>query len=272
MHPGGQPGLGWVKEGVLPWRSGVHKRKFIASEGKFISENGDCSDGKFAFWGELESPTSFIKTNLNSPYPFAVHTPLKSNFPKGGQGLLGTDPNVFGNFFTYSNCKQDSCKSLKELEEWSILLFGSQVNEKFCLDTCFVVDKSFNWAISDSCSVFNDPFYNEVTFKPMHANTNSCSKNKSCSPGNEYVAYKAKMFSESQNELYSFVPCKKVNDDLNSYCFKRPIIDLGEINHFSGRNIKITKSNKENVLGIWKNVVKQIRAQNLLLGVYAKTP
>lgn len=141
-----------VPSGVCPWNRGnrrvgmSHRRKFLVCEGRYVRD-GSEGKGEVGFWGEWEPPSIVRQTRRAAGEPCFFHTPAFYE-PKRYEGLLDTDPFVFGGRFLYTGCRQHTAHNapggaretvLKKLGRGSIILFGSCVSKKFVIDTVFVV-------------------------------------------------------------------------------------------------------------------------------------
>lgn len=255
IHPGGYD----RREGKILWNRGKHKRKLIKNEILFLEDSGKSKNELGYFWGEWESYSIASRENFNGNKYYAhtllLHstdndkTGVISDSCSGGcknadNGLLNTDPYVFGNHFYYSNCMQNKYPILKNLRENDIIIFGSRVNGEFVLDTVFVVD----------CEITNDECSD--CFKSVTGNL--LTKESNCK------IYKGKMYNEKakKDEIYSFFPC-------SNKPFDRPVLDLeGITKQKRGVHYIKEKSSKE----MWNNIVAAVKSKGLKIGVWAKEP
>src|SRR5579862_2667553 len=128
----------------LTWSTAAdHFRRFMVYRGKALERvNGSLIEEDLCFWGEWEAGAKHLRDfSTRSPgMPHHLYRPEISTKPEGF--VQNTDPLVFGSSFLYTNCKQRGQGKLKHLAAGSIILFGSRVDRRFCLDTLFVVGSS----------------------------------------------------------------------------------------------------------------------------------
>jgi len=130
--------------GIRYWNNEQHHcRKYLISKGKHRSSaEEEDSEGFLTFWGEWEPQSRFKK--LDAPtnrHPKYLHKPF---LLKGSTGRHNTDPFVFGKRFWYTNCHQENYRFLRGLPIGSMILFGTQYNNRFALDTVFVVKDGYS--------------------------------------------------------------------------------------------------------------------------------
>ena len=255
MHPGGYD----RREGEISWNRGKHKRKLIKNKILFLEDDGKSKNESGYFWGEWESYSIASCENFNGNKYYAhtllLHssdndkTDVTSENCNGGcksadNGLLNTDPYVFGNHFYYSNCMQSRYPILKNLHENDIIIFGSRVNGEFVLDTVFVVECKIKNAKCSDC-------FKTVTVNLLDKESNN-------------KIYKSKMYNEKakKDEIYSFFPC-------SDKPFDRPILALeGITKQKRGVHYIKEKTSKE----IWNDIVAAVKSNGLKIGVWAKEP
>src|SRR4051794_907574 len=92
---------------MMPWNTGRHARKFLASRGLAQSDDGSEAQDELVFWGEWESESNYRRLGRDRPagMPSVVHEPFWVD-PDDRSFRQNTDPYVFGDCFRYSNCKQ----------------------------------------------------------------------------------------------------------------------------------------------------------------------
>jgi len=167
LHPGGEhkPDRGRY----ISWNRGKHKRKFIKQDGYYLDENNRMMKDKIVFWGEWE-PQSVVagEGKIDNPvhhgpkYIYEPYYDLDEAKKKDGKrsdsidckgGLLqNTDPFVFGDRFLYGICKQ--CRKtgptkLTCLEKGAIIVFGSCKEQRFVVDTIFVVGDYIDYTCTE---------------------------------------------------------------------------------------------------------------------------
>lgn len=255
-------------EGVRLWnrciineKSNSHKRKFIEHIGKFIEniENPTEESGVLRFWGEYEGYSRFflLDRKMHTPYwnsPYAVHMPF---FYKKNINDQNTDPFIFGETFYYAVCKK---ANLKNLNPGDLILFGSEFgkrgNEKFYLDTLFVVDKELPSIIDNK--VF-DYIYIESTLNRIGLSKDSFGV---------MPIHTGLKFSLNRPNLYSFVPSRMAHFET----FGRPVIDtlkygLQKPGARTGSKSRIL-DNSESIQAIWKSLAYDVINQGFVLGTH----
>ncbi|MCI0689930.1 MAG: hypothetical protein L0Y54_22235, partial [Sporichthyaceae bacterium] len=140
-HPGPEHRPG--PAATMQWNTGAHARKFLHSPGRYLDGDGTAGSDQLVFWGEWEPPSRVIERwPADGGLPRYLHQPVWSR-PGSRQPRQNTDPWVFGETFLFSNCRQltpaGNPSALQRLTRGSIILFGSQLDGRFVLDTVFVV-------------------------------------------------------------------------------------------------------------------------------------
>jgi len=273
----------------------LHPGKEHNATASYISKKSKNSQrDNLYFWGEWEAPSKVLK-NVNS---------ANKNFPKNifspyytpESGTVNTDPFVFGKEFYYFICKQGHYPSLRNIPDGSIILFGSNKNNIFVLDTLFVVKSCDEYDIREIETLkykYNTTFFN-VSLKPVANKLEYVDKKEikkdscgSCLPSNNddeddykptknlhnYKIYRAVMYHEKENfdGMYSFVPCMAGSRGENG--FERPRIVLPDvISNEQNQGIKNFKT--DNIKPFWENIKEQIfnNHQNLDLLVECYYP
>ena len=233
-HPGGQSVLSkrGGQSSLKEWNIGSHCRNFLIAKGQYVTGNALSGQQDLLFWGEWE-PDSKIIASFNPPDPVLYPTYLHSPFlrlDKGGKVIKynsnwnptkrnscsptcspfqNTDPFVFDEYFLYSLCRQETFASMKNLDAGSIILFGSTISAKrggpyFVLDTVFVVGEkrsytAGNW--QNDLSGFIPKYYDEIMGFGTWMNKNI-----------PFTCYKGATFHHPVDGMYSFVPCKTVEE------------------------------------------------------------
>ena len=142
LHPSQEAFPTNADDKIIQWNNYItHRRKFLLSKGEYINQDGVLKVDDLTFWGEWEPQSEILKIiNQNSHLPNYPNTPYLD--PSVSERTHTTDPYVFGKNFKYFICRQHANRHiLKSVEPGSIILFGSSINFKFCLDTLFVVSK-----------------------------------------------------------------------------------------------------------------------------------
>jgi hypothetical protein len=246
-----------------------HRRKFLLSNGRYISNNTEQEE-KLTFWGEWEAQSYITKLKKTLPFhPNYINRPF-INF-KVKNRLHNTDPHIFGKHFKYLICRQKSYDILRNLEPFSMILFGSNINNKFCLDTLFLVsNESTPFTIKSIEETFNqkDQYYYLSVQQLLNEKTNSTNFRYY-----EGVQYRNK---KMYHNIYSFVPSKLYNPNNDaSYVFKQPIINLDIINHKLLQGINSNNNHNytiKEIVHYWNEIVNQIERFGLFRGIYFENP
>ncbi len=246
----------WNKD-ILKNNKKPHYRKFICNNGEFISNlETQPQKGNLLFWGEWEGNSIFNPINNGKGVPNGIHEPFHS---KSILGFQNTDPYVFGDFFKYAICSQNGV--MCNLDNGSLILFGTTTNSGFLLDTVFVIKthETANSVCNNNAANYTQ-IYREETLEPLssfYLIPNPLSKNK---------LYHSQTWWEN-NEYFSFVPCKEALT--NSY--NKVILNLNWLTkqkighpykHFANLNPK----------NIWEKIVDSVLKQGFLLGVKFDEP
>ena len=136
--------------GIRKWNElPSHKRKFLLCKGTYVDKDWKAKQAPLTFWGEWEAQSYFKSTGLKKGIsPQFLHKPFLDD-SYSGLRKNNTDPFVFGNNFWYTNCKQRKGSFTTRLDDFSIILFGTERKNGFYLDTVFVVGKSISPPFSD---------------------------------------------------------------------------------------------------------------------------
>lgn len=269
----------------IPWNNNpTHRRKFLLSEGEYVNEQEKLEMDELTFWGEWEAQSEIISISKSDRHP-PNYFNIPFVDPSVPERTHTTDPYVFGRNFKYFICRQRAnANILKNLEPNSIIVFGSSINFKFCLDTVFIISnskKKYNLnsigqvlPISERGQFYFvsiNPIYGDTNCNPQVEEEDNCRINQA----EDFAYYEAVSFSERNiyNQMYSFVPCKTYNkaQSLNS-TFIQPEIKLDFIQGAQTRGINSKECSIEEINAYWNEIVKQVEAQNLLKGTFFKTP
>jgi hypothetical protein len=275
-HPGPERK---VAEGQdrLEWSRGDHTRKFLKANGTYVTTDDQVADGPVAFWGEWEPPSRVIHAfaPAGGGEPRWLHEPYW-RFPGPEAGLNDTDPLVFGDHFTYSNCRQPNQHNLHDLEEGSLILLGSGRKNGsewgFILDTVLVTGGPPGDYTPASGIPDCQPVVQGVVLDPLRADPGWS--------GFKFARYRGRTFREAHQGPFSFVPCKPC-DDLTGCAFARPVIELEEpptapdspwLRPSAVMVARCQHADPDRLQRIWSEVVEQVRGQGLALGVRLEVP
>lgn len=190
-------------KGVRQWNElNGHRRKFMHCRAQYLNRlDQRPQSGLVSFWGEWEAQSWMEE--LDSPEecvrPRFVHYPFLDDSYQGAK-RHNTDPFVFGNHFWYTNCKQRPGGVASRLEQGSVILFGTEFQEGFRLDTVFVVGQSWRQEEIPAEII-------EVAPPQLRA-TNFCHNDLCRDPEMRHLRfYSGQSYVEDQG-FFSFVPCK----------------------------------------------------------------
>lgn len=277
-HPGPEREVATGQDHV-EWSRDSHTRKFLKATGTYLTADGQVADGPVAFWGEWEPPSRVIHTfaPAGNGRPRWLHEPYW-RFPSPAAGLNNTDPLVFGDCFTYSNCRQENPnqRNLHDLAGGSLILFGSGRKNgrewEFILDTVLVTGGPPADYTPATGIPGCEPVVQGVVLDPLRADP-ECS-------GFRFARYRGRTFRETPQGPFSFVPCKPC-DDVSGCAFARPVIELKEppaapdnpwLRPPAVMVARCQPARPEQLEKIWSEVVGQVRAQGLTLGVHMNVP
>lgn len=259
------------------------------NNGTILENNNQSAIKKLMFWCEWEPP-SLVTKQLHklegSTFPQYLHTELfnpeliqttqnlnncsnlknEDGYRSFKKYYQNTDPCVFGDQFNYFVCLQAKQKRkgsgdmattmLTELDKGSIILFGSKVStnqkNKFIIDTVFVVKDWIDYYSLHDILKTKSPNvskeYINIALQFLGENTFSYKRR----------LYFGATYSDPQDGIYSFVPCKIYND--NNQGFERPSLDLGDINyaHSQGYMCLEDTNNLTKIREFWLSIKCQV--------------
>lgn len=232
MHPGIEScPTRQNKRDLIPWNHSKHKRKFLCNNGWYLN-NGQMVYDKLTFWGEWE-PQSRI-TRIDNPkedrsLPHFIHHPvLNLSEPKKdslNRCRQNTDPFVFHEQFLYRCCKQTrktGQTQLAHLLPGSIVLFGSKVNQRFAIDTVFVVGKFEDYYNQKNAMDFDSNLEKYAEIVGVGMNGSKCESHRL-----QMRLYYGASPDKHYEGMYSFVPCKRLSD--NEQGWARPTLTQDDI-------------------------------------------
>ncbi|HWP00633.1 MAG TPA: hypothetical protein VNL74_08420 [Methylococcus sp.] len=172
---------------------------------------------------------------------------------------------VFGDRFLYSNCRQARNRKLRELAPGSLVVFGSKHRGEFVIDTVFVVGdetQDFLGATADEVGV--DELVRAVVFDPLRRNPKTAHQ--------QFRLYRGRTFAEAPSGPFSFVPCRSYNEA--DPAFARPILRLPPrwIEPNLAMAARVTAASATEVHQLWGEIVDQVQADGLALGVRLDAP
>jgi len=272
IHPGAEHKVD--ADGWTPWNLTMHKRKFLSVAGSYVDKSEQVHNSLIAFWGEWEGPSKRVHSWADDPQlPTNLVAPVFPGAASPIDGLQNTDPYVFGSKFLYTFCKQSRRDGrttfLAHLEPGSLILFGSQLQKQFVLDTVFVVDDNIiphnRLTINEGLTADVSETFRSVTLDPMYWDKNVSDKAT-------HSLYSGAHLNSQFDSMFSFFPCLPHSDGAYAR-FARPVIDIpAVINQKLQQGQKGTELLPEQTKEIWFQVVEQVRNQGLHLGISAAEP
>jgi hypothetical protein len=283
LHPGNEHS----KVSGISWNEGNHLRKFMRTSGSYKSSISDnTQSGDIVFWGEWEPPAKHLESlagtgelpnNLFQPFPPSIENYEMNGLEKD------TDPYIFNEQFLYGICQQSTDKDLnklKTLPKGSVILFGSKLNNKFVLDTVFVVEDSIRYSLNEYQQILDDPripeMYEDVFFKRLRGdslNTSNCPPEDSTNWLKEtFTLYFGANPDRRVNGMFSFFPCQTYKG--TSKCgFPRPPLNLKGVSQKMPRGYKHKFegiNDSGDIKAFWKRIIdKLINQYDLKLGINA---
>lgn len=242
----------------MAWNRGDHARKFLRADATYV-ENGETHKGSVTFWGEWEPPSAVTALPRTGPdEPRYLHDPFWSR-PRDKSGLQNTDPLVFGERFLYSNCRQRGNRKLRRLAPGSLVLFGSTLHGEFVLDTAFVVGESEEYTRRTTRHLDVPAWTRAVVFDPLCGGEGD----------DTFRLYRGRRPDDGDGP-YSFVPCLPYRADGSG--FARPVIRLPWLNPRLTQGAGARPADARRVRDVWTEVVNQVEAAGLCLGVELAPP
>ena len=257
----------------VEWNNGPHRRRLVKHVGDYVDANGMLQNGELLFWTEWEGPTTAAKlmaTNglCNARYLHKIKYPkypsVQGNIPYAC--WQNTDPCVFGRSFKYSNCRQDHHTILRNLLQGSLVAFVSMIRGTYYLDTLLVVGESQRYSTDKTNTVNCSEEYMALTLDRLEAHRH-------------YTFYRGVKFPETphdENILFSFTPSRVYVGLDYQRDFARCALDVDAINNAVGRKvftnanlrgIRQTLSTEQETCRAWKEIFRQVTAQEFVCGV-----
>ena len=276
IHPGKEQTS--VQRGWCQWNSAVrsdkawpHRRKFLLSQAAYLrrSVTSKSETGKIGFWGEWESPSYALEVRKQGiDFPQFYHLPALYE-PVSYEGLLDTDPFVFGKRFLYNGCQQHTAHNrpggavetfLRRLAVGSMILFGSSVRGRFVLDTVLVVSdyKDYPNGVFTELQGLVPKEYYAIALHPQARGNKTV---------DSFRLYRGAMLESPVAGMFSFVPCSPAQGI--RFGFVRPNIVLPILTQNLTQGKKLIPMHGHNaVLAVWTEVVQQVLATQCALAHY----
>jgi hypothetical protein len=269
-HPGKEHVVG--PSGIRPWPRAdeLHRRTFLQSSAHYRLERDGLDEyGDVMFWGEWEGEARLI-TELD-PIPEGPRFLCAPN-PRGeppittdGTPPQNTDPFVWGETMAYIGCRQPRNRKLRALGRGSLILFGSNLNDRFVLDTVLVVH---GWA-EHHCDTFGENLCGIATDAHLRAGL---------APFHGWGMRKTLRYYAGATPrdpvagMYSFVPCMPSIGA--RFGFARPEITLdGLIDpdlRMQARSSEPLEA--ETIAELWNDVLHQVTRYGLGLATRLELP
>jgi hypothetical protein len=268
-HPGPEHDASGLDHMAWSLRGTPHARKFLKAQGTYIT-GGQVVDGPMAFWGEWEPPSRIIHAFAagGNRRPRWLHEPYLQRPAPGS--AHNTDPLVFGEHFTYSNCHPRTNQKLRNLPEGSVILFGSTMKMngewEFVLDTVVVTGEGTEpYTTGSSASLDCQQVVQDVVLGPMRSDP-GCQDTK-------FTLYRGRTYPEAPDGPYSFVPCTPCND-VEGCGFARPAIRLSEqwLRPPLAMSARCVPAIGDQLHGLWQEVARQVGEAGLSLGIRMEAP
>ena len=257
-----------------------HARRLVVHDGEYVDDRGILKTGKLAFWTEWEAATTATRMPRSSvpgcaKWRHAVESPLVNTFTNG----INTDPCVFGLTFKYCCCQQHKPKEtkpriLRRLSPGSIVLFGSRFKTQFLLDTVFVVsDKRVDYTEGDSVGIGKlgvSDEYRALSLDRLRGKQDN-------------TFFRGATFDSQVESIWSFTPAREFLKS-DSRCGERFFLDIGKLNDAfkadrplstdprKKRDVTICRTDLENAVKAWKEILRQIRDKGFLPAVHFDWP
>ncbi len=257
---------------VMPWNAGSHARKFMRSPGRLVDGDGTAHEGSVVFWGEWEPLSRVVdRWAPDGRKPRFLHEPCWA--APADAGLANTDPWVFGERFRFSNCKQLTPRGrpsvLQSLTPGSIVLFGSQVDDLFVLDTVFVIADRTPYTPAKSTQLEVDDAFRACTLERLARDRHE----RIDVPHARFTLFQGAMHEDPLDGMFCFVPARLADGD--DVRFARPPIRLpGYVNPKSkqapsgARRARTLDDARE----VWESVRQQVWDAGCMLGIRIATP
>jgi hypothetical protein len=244
----------------LDWNIGDHGRKYVLADAQW-TDGVTAYEGRATLWCEWEPQSSVlapVEDGLgNARWLQQPHCDV----PAGDAWRQNTDPLVFGDGFIYSNCRQATNSKLRSLARGSLVLFGSKLGGRFCLDTVIVIDGSSGFRPVDGLG--DDPRLAELIIDPLALNP--------ADSGRTFRLYRGATTKAPVDGMFSFSPCLPYDGGPRG--FARPALDLG---HFLTPNLamqaRCTVATAAESHDTWSRVVDQVLSAGLMLGTHFAMP
>lgn len=276
IHPGPQPPQKLIVGKRKAWnRLPEHKRCFIEAPGQVLGDPNHRAQSheKVRFWGEWEAEADIVQ-DFQHPREGEPEMCIRPTVTKPDvfDRHQNTDPFVFDGPFIYCICQQPTSPQLRNLERGDIILFGSSLGGNFVLDTVFVVATPEPYRPGSRVPATAPPSFRAVTNWPLsHGTTGqACAEpDTGCATTEELTFYRGATPDQSVDGMFSFAPAIIPSDARES--FTRPSLTAtGPLKDCISPGLRQrfrAEPMPTGVRAVWDEVVRRVRAEQLLLGV-----
>lgn len=278
-------------EGTKEWNYDDHRRKYMCAQGDYTDGKKLRTGVQLCFWGEWEPQSRYSRTGFAAA-PRYVHRPflnLSAKIKDDGKIRQNTAPFVFSDAFYYRCCQQvrkTGSTLLSYLDAGSIVLFGSNVNGGFAIDTVFVVGDSRAYTdVPDPVELkgFVPELYPEIVGIGFgsDADPDAACRGGSCAVKSnrkqngkalplQYRCYSGATFANRVEDMYSFVPCRLAKDAEQNP--RRLVISSRDIDFISDnqtQGFKYMRNEKEpgDAYAVWQKVRQLCKENGFLEGL-----
>lgn len=272
LHPGGEhePDSADCRS----WNRANHQRTFLRCRGAYVGTDGVLTKDEIMFWGEWEPPVRVVASypDATAGLPRYICEPYL-DLPDHFDQHQNTDPFVFGERFIYAICQQYTVRGptgMQSLERGSIVLFGSHKENRFYLDTVFVVGKSIehdaeNYEVALEKYVPRE--YIDAVLRPWYASLGT-----DPGPYRQGRLYLGATYTDPVAGMFSFFPCLPAEQAPAG--FARPVIQLSDyVTDTQRQSRRVTPVPcLDTALAVWRHVVRQVEDAGLRLGIRADLP
>jgi len=282
IHPGPQPPPELVAGNRKGWnRLPRHYRSFIEARGEVMSDLGQRAEAHdhVRFWGEWEADADIVQVFRQPLGPDEPEMCIRPRVTKPAEfaGHQNTDPFVSDGPFVYCICQQPSKPLLRALARGDLILFGSSKGGQFLLDTVFVVASGEPYRPGVNVPADAPASFRAVTDWPLSqgATNQACADTDGgCVSEEKLRYYRGATPEQPLAGMFSFTPA--ILPGTARHSFRRPAIAPtgpleDRVNPALTQGVKKTDVTTGESTAVWQEVLRQVRAEQLLLGVAFRT-
>ena len=292
MHPGSERPPSRLSGKLVPdsnpgyyhcrWAEETHARKFLSVPGRYYDEamKRESRMQNLRVWCEAEWDTRARKLNPASEAgPRWEHSflPARPKLPEDG---LNTDPYIFGKQFVYTNCRQDTKRSLQKLNAGDMILFGSlkklngEERFSFLLDTVFVVSPESTFLDDLPAASFKSclsSWYEQAVLAPLRSPYSP--NKKSCVMYDyNYRLYLGASFQKPFDGVFSFAPIRLEE------CYPRMVLNSLSISSLEcirrdlSAQTALCTTEVPDVKPYWKKLMRECKRRGYVPGTFFQEP